>query len=168
MGVVLVLSGPSGSGKSSLINSVKDELGDYYFSISTTSREPRGQEVDGREYFFVSKDEFKKDIAEGAFLEYAKVHGNYYGTSLKNVYDALSENKMVLFDIDVQGHDSLKNILGDIMTSVFITPPTSQTLEKRLRTRATDDEDVIQKRLLQANDEIKKFMNMIILLLMMI
>lgn len=155
-GAVLVLSGPSGAGKSSLINEIFDELGNCYFSISTTTRPMRAGEQEGVHYHFVSEEEFKKDIEEDHFLEYATVHGNYYGTSLKPVKKALSEGKLVIFDIDVQGNTAVQNRLGDITTSVFITPPTLSELEKRLRNRSTDDEEVIERRIKMAKKEIQR------------
>ena len=123
-GAILVLSGPSGAGKSTLLNKIIDDVGECYFSISTTTRAPRKGEKDGVDYFFVSEDEFKKDIEKEMFLEHAYVHGNYYGTSLKPVKEALKDGKLVIFDIDVQGNTIVTNRLGDIVTSVFISPPT--------------------------------------------
>ncbi len=155
-GVVLVLSGPSGAGKSSLIKEISDEIGEYHFSISTTTRAPRGTEVNGVDYYFVSEEEFKKDIEDEYFLEYALVHGNYYGTSIKPVKKALTDGKLVIFDIDVQGNVAIKNRLGDITTSVFITPPTLLELEKRLVNRSTDTREVIDKRLIMAKREIQR------------
>jgi len=155
-GVVLVLSGPSGAGKSSLINKISDDIGDYYFSISTTTRPPREGEKEGVHYHFVSEEEFKNDIKDNYFLEHALVHGNYYGTSLKPVREALSQGKLVIFDIDVQGNMAIKNRLGDITTSVFITPPTLSELKKRLQNRSTDTEEVIAKRLHMAKREIQR------------
>ncbi len=153
-GAILVLSGPSGAGKSTIISAASDEIGEYYFSISTTTRSPRMGEVDGRDYFFVSKEAFEEDIKAGNFLEHALVHGNYYGTSLKPVRAALKEGKLVIFDIDVQGHRLVRAKLDDITTSVFIVPPTLSELENRLRSRCTDDEAVIRKRLANAKKEI--------------
>lgn len=155
-GVVLVLSGPSGAGKSSLINKISQEIGDYYFSISTTTRPMREGEIDGVHYHFVSQEAFKKDIDENSFLEYALVHGNYYGTSLKPVRKALEEAKLVIFDIDVQGNTAINNRLGDITTSVFITPPTLEELERRLKNRSTDSEEVIYKRIKMAKREVQR------------
>ena len=155
-GVVLVLSGPSGAGKSSLINEIKDEIGNYYFSISTTTRPMREGEVEGVHYHFVTEDEFQKDIDEDHFLEYALVHGNHYGTSLKPVREALSQGKLVIFDIDVQGNTAIKNRLGDITTSVFITPPTLSELKKRLQNRLTDSQEVINGRIKMAKREIQR------------
>ena len=153
-GAVLVLSGPSGAGKSTIINAAADMIGEYYFSISTTTRSPRIGEAEGRDYFFVSHEAFEEDIEAGNFLEYAQVHGNYYGTSLKPVSAALQEGKLVIFDIDVQGHRLIREKLDDITTSAFITPPTLVNLEERLRSRRTDDDAVIRKRLNNATEEI--------------
>lgn len=155
-GVVLVLSGPSGAGKSSLINKISDDIGDFYFSISTTTREMRDGEEEGVHYHFVSKEEFAKDIEDDHFLEHAIVHGNYYGTSLKPVKKALSEGKLVIFDIDVQGNTAVNNRLGDITTSVFITPPSLSELKKRLVNRSTDSEEVIDGRIKMAKREIQR------------
>ena len=149
-----MLSGPSGAGKSTIINAASDEIGEYYFSISTTTRAPRKGEVDGRDYLFVTKESFEDDIKAGNFLEYAQVHGNYYGTSLKPVREALNEGKLVIFDIDVQGHRLVRAKMNDITTSAFITPPTLEELETRLRARSTDDESVITKRIENAKEEI--------------
>lgn len=155
-GVVLVLSGPSGAGKSSLINKIANEIGDYYFSISTTTRAPREGEKDGIHYHFVNKEEFEEDIKADHFLEHAIVHGNYYGTSLKPVKEALALGKLVIFDIDVQGNTAIKNRLGDITTSVFITPPSLSELKYRLENRLTDTQEVIEKRLKMAKREIQR------------
>ena len=108
----------------------------------------------GRDYFFVTKESFEEDIKAGNFLEYAEVHGNYYGTSLKPVREALDTGKLVIFDIDVQGHRLVRAKMNDITTSAFITPPTLSELEKRLRARCTDEESVILNRLANAKEEI--------------
>jgi len=154
-GAILVLSGPSGAGKSTIINAASDEIGEYYFSISTTTRAPRVGEENGVDYFFVTKESFEEDIKAGNFLEYAEVHGNYYGTSLKPVRAALEESKLVIFDIDVQGHRLVRAKMNDITTSAFITPPTLKALEERLRARCTDDESVIVNRIENAKSEIQ-------------
>ncbi len=153
-GAILVLSGPSGAGKSTIIQAASEEIGEYYFSISTTTRSPRVGEEDGKDYFFVTKESFEEDIKAGNFLEYAQVHGNYYGTSLKPVREALEEGKLVIFDIDVQGHRLVRAKMNDITTSAFITPPTLNELETRLRARCTDDESVIKQRIENAKEEI--------------
>ena len=154
-GAILVLSGPSGAGKSTIISGASEQIGEFYFSISTTTREPRVGEEHGKDYYFVTKEEFEEDIKAGAFLEYAKVHDNYYGTSLRPVKEALDSGKLVIFDIDVQGHRLVRAKLDDITTSAFITPPTLQELETRLKARCTDDDEVIAKRLLNAKEEIE-------------
>ncbi len=154
-GAILVLSGPSGAGKSTIISAAASEIGEYYFSISTTTRTPRVGEENGVDYFFVSKEDFEEDIKAGNFLEYAEVHGNYYGTSLKPVHEALKVGKLVIFDIDVQGHRLVRAKMNDITTSAFITPPTLEALEERLRARCTDDESVIVGRVENAKGEIE-------------
>ncbi|PLY14463.1 guanylate kinase [Sulfurimonas sp. CVO] len=155
-GAILVLSGPSGAGKSSLLNEIIDDIGECYFSISTTTRPIREGEIDGIHYHFVDEEEFTKDIEEELFLEYAFVHGNYYGTSIKPVKEALKKGKLVIFDIDVQGNATIINRLGDITTSVFISPPTLSELKKRLEARSTDSQDVIERRIDMAKREIQR------------
>jgi len=155
-GSILVVSGPSGAGKSSLINKITPEIGEFYFSISTTTRAMRDGEVDGVHYHFVSKEEFEKDIQNDQFLEYALVHGNYYGTSLKPVQEALHEGKLVIFDIDVQGNAIVKNRLGDIITSVLIATPSLSVLKSRLQNRATDSQEIIDNRIEMAKREIQR------------
>lgn len=155
-GAILVLSGPSGAGKSSLIAKIIDHIGPTYFSISTTTRAMRAGEVNGIHYHFVNEDEFKKEMEEEMFLEYAVVHGNYYGTSLGPVKQALKEGKLVIFDIDVQGHDAVQNRLGDITTSVFITTPSLEELKRRLHNRSTDSEEIIANRIEMAKREVQR------------
>jgi len=154
-GSILILSGPSGCGKSSLLKEVYKQIDNYYFSISTTTRNIRDGEKDGVDYFFVSKEEFEKDIKEDNFLEYALVHGNYYGTSLKPINEALEKKKLIIFDIDVQGHEFVRAKLDDLTTSVFITTPSLNELEKRLHSRATDSKEVIDKRIKNAKLELE-------------
>lgn len=156
-GAILIISGPSGCGKSTLLKEVYKDIDDYYFSISTTTRAPRTGEINGIDYFFVTKEEFEKDIKNDDFLEYAKVHDNYYGTSLKPINKALQENKLVIFDIDVQGHEIVRNKLDSIVTSVFITTPSLRVLEERLNSRNTDTSDIIEKRIKNAKGEVEFF-----------
>ena len=156
-GAILIISGPSGCGKSTLLKEVYKDIDDYYFSISTTTRTPRIGEVNGVDYFFVTKEEFEKDINNGDFLEYAKVHDNYYGTSLKPINRALNESKLVIFDIDVQGHEIVRTKLNSIVTSVFITTPSLNILEQRLNTRNTDSAEIIEKRIKNAKGEVEFF-----------
>ncbi len=154
-GAILILSGPSGCGKSSLLKELYKQIDNYYFSISTTTRAPRAGEQDGVDYLFVSKEEFEEDIKQNNFLEYAQVHDNYYGTSLKPVYQALEQGKLVIFDIDVQGHDLVRAKVDKLTTSVFITTPSLEILEQRLYSRGTDDAKIIKNRIINAKDEIK-------------
>jgi guanylate kinase len=154
-GAILVLSGPSGAGKSTIIKESSDNIGSYYFSISTTTRKPRDGEVDGVDYHFVSRNSFEEDIKAGNFLEYATVHNNYYGTSLVPVAKALEDGKLVIFDIDVQGHRLIRAKLGDITTSAFITPPSIDELDYRLNIRRTDNKDIISQRMDNAKKEIE-------------
>ena len=156
-GAILIISGPSGCGKSTLLKEVYKNISDYYFSISTTTREPRVGEVNGVDYFFVSKEEFEEDIKKGNFLEYAKVHDNYYGTSLKPIINALNEGKLVIFDIDVQGHHLVRKKMNDSVTSVFITTPSLKVLEEKLNNRNSDSLEVIEKRVKNAKKEIEFF-----------
>ena len=156
-GAILIISGPSGCGKSTLLKEVYKDIDDYYFSISTTTRAPRIGEINGVDYFFVTKDEFEKDIENGDFLEYAKVHDNYYGTSLKPINKALQESKLVIFDIDVQGHEIVRSKLDSITTSVFITTPSLEVLETRLNSRNTDSIEIIEKRIKNAKGEVEYF-----------
>lgn len=155
-GNILVISGPSGSGKSSLMKEVLTQIPDTYFSISSTTRAPREGEVDGVNYHFISKDEFEQDIDAGFFLEWAKVHDNYYGTSLKPILKELHEGKLVICDIDVQGHKIAREKFGNFITSVFITTPDQKSLKERLDKRGTDSAEVIHKRLLNAVSEMTR------------
>ncbi|NVJ54715.1 MAG: guanylate kinase [Campylobacteraceae bacterium] len=156
-GAILILSGPSGCGKSTLLKKVYEEIDDYYFSISTTTRDPREGEENGVDYLFVKKEEFEEDIKNGQFLEWAEVHGNYYGTSLKPIKKALEKGKLVIFDIDVQGHEIVRKKLDKVVTSVFITTPSLDELEARLKNRDTDSSTVIARRIDNAKHEIKSF-----------
>jgi len=156
-GAILILSGPSGCGKSTLLKNVYKEIDEYYFSISTTTREPRTGEKHGVDYLFTTREEFQEDIKTGNFLEWAEVHGNYYGTSLKPIKKALKEGKIVIFDIDVQGHDIVRKKMDKVVTSVFITTPSLKDLEDRLKNRGTDSEEVIDRRIQNAKSEIRFF-----------
>lgn len=155
-GNILVVSGPSGSGKSSLMKELLHDIRDSYFSISSTTRPIREGEKDGVNYHFISKAEFEQDIDAGFFLEWAKVHDNYYGTSLKPILKELHEGKLVICDIDVQGHKIAREKFGNLITSVFITTPDQKSLKERLLNRGTDSSDVIEKRLLNAVSEMTR------------
>ncbi len=158
MGSLVILSGPSGSGKTSVAREVCERLGKdkTYFSISSTTRPPREGEKDGVDYFFLSKDEFLEDIENQEFLEWAEVHGNYYGTSLKPIKKALNEGKIVFLDIDVQGFESIRKIYADIITSVFITTKHKDILIQRLQNRKTETKESLKVRLINALNEMKK------------
>ncbi len=160
--LMIVVSAPSGAGKSTLCNRLVDEFPAVVYSISCTTREPRGDEKDGQHYFFLSKKEFKSRARNGEFLEYAKVHGNYYGTLEDTVLYAMEEGNHVLLDIDVQGAKQIRESLVRLdprhpirrgFTDIFISPPSMEELEKRLRGRGTDEEKVIRKRLENAAAE---------------
>lgn len=155
-GGMLIISGPSGSGKSSLMKEMFKEIEDIYFSISTTTRERREEETEGIDYHYISKKEFEDEISEGLFLEWANVHGNYYGTSLKPILKALKESKLVVFDIDVQGHKIAREKFTDKITSVFITTPNQEELKKRLIRRGADSQEVIEKRINNAVSEMTR------------
>lgn len=155
-GFILVISGPSGAGKSTLLKKLFKEFNDeLYFSISSTTRKPREGEIHSKHYYFISKDEFEQGIKEDYFLEWAKVHENYYGTSLKNTIDALENGKIVIFDIDVQGFSIVKKKLADKIVSVFITTKNKEELKQRLIKRNTDTINALQKRLENASEEMK-------------
>ncbi|QCI28822.1 guanylate kinase [Caminibacter pacificus] len=156
-GSILVVSGPSGSGKTSLARAVCEELGDKaYFSISTTTRPIRDGEKDGVDYFFVTKDEFLEDVEKGYFLEWAEVHGNFYGTSKIQINKALDEGKIVFLDIDVQGHEAVRKAYPDVVTSVFVTTKDKHTLIERLKNRGTETEETLKVRMINALHEMKK------------
>ena len=149
-GQILIISGPSGSGKSTLLSRLLKEESDLYFSISSTTRAPRQGETEGVNYYFISEDEFKKGIDADEFLEWACVHGNYYGTSLKPVLKALEEGKIAIFDIDVQGFNIAKSKFAKNITSVFITTASKNELKSRLQNRGTDSAETIEKRRINA------------------
>ncbi|WP_086232807.1 guanylate kinase [Campylobacter devanensis] len=153
-GQILIISGPSGSGKSTLLSRLMAEFDNLYFSISSTTREPRAGEKNGVDYNFISTDEFKQGIEQGKFLEWANVHKNYYGTSLEPVEKALKDDKIVIFDIDVQGFHLAMKQYKELITSVFITTKDRLELKKRLIKRGSDDEQTIENRLFNAATEI--------------
>jgi guanylate kinase len=156
MSCVYIISAPSGSGKSTLVNKVREIVPGLKFSISYTTRAPRAGEQNGREYFFVSPAEFEKMIRKDEFLEHAKFDGNYYGTARRFLALADQEGKDLLLDIDVQGAAQIKGRIADAV-SIFIMPPNRRELEKRLRTRSLDTEEVIQRRLVTASREIENY-----------
>lgn len=152
--VPLVLVGPSGAGKSTLLQFMMAKYpGVFEFSISTTTRNPRAGEQDGVHYYFVTREEFERRIEEGYFLEYAEVHGNFYGTSKKAVLDIVERGKICVLDIDVQGTLQVYRS-GVDFNCMFITPPDLQILEQRLTARGTEDSQRLQIRLRNAQTEI--------------
>lgn len=153
-GLMLVLSSPSGAGKSTLSRRLLQSDANVTMSVSATTRQKRPGEVDGRDYFFVTADEFTRMVAEDAFLEHATVFGNQYGTPRKAVEEILASGGDVLFDIDWQGTQQLAQKAKDDLVRVFILPPTRVELERRLRARAEDSAEVVAKRMSKANDEI--------------
>lgn len=153
---IIIFSAPSGSGKSTLINYLLEQMpGVFEFSISATSRQPRGQEVHGKEYYFLSPEEFRSRIANGDFLEYEEVYKDrFYGT-LKSEVERISANgRIAVFDVDVKGGVNIKMFYGDKAMSVFIQPPSIEVLKQRLEGRGTDAPDVIQTRLERASFEL--------------
>ena len=155
MGILFIITGPSGAGKTSILKRVMKEVENLEFSVSYTTRPRRPGEVDGRDYFFVDEERFKKMVEEGEFLEWAIVHGYYYGTSKKFIDERLEKNGDLLLDIDVQGALNVKRMNLD-MVSVFIAPPSLEDLEKRLRKRGTDSEYDLKRRLEDAKWELSK------------
>jgi guanylate kinase len=154
--IVYIISAPSGSGKSTLVNELLKKVSDLEFSISYTTRAPRGSETNGRQYYFVSRPEFEKMIAEDEFLEHAEVFGNYYGTARRFLRAAEQHGRDLLLDIDVQGAKQIQDRVPDA-TSIFILPPDRRTLEERLRKRSEDSDAVIQRRLDTATREIENY-----------
>jgi guanylate kinase len=154
--LVYIISAPSGSGKSTLVNELLKSVSDLEFSISYTTRAPRGSETNGRQYYFVTRPEFEKMIRDDEFLEHAEVFGNYYGTARRFLHEAEKNGRDLLLDIDVQGAAQIQKKLPNA-TSIFILPPDRQTLEERLRKRSEDREEVIQRRLITASREIENY-----------
>jgi guanylate kinase len=152
-GLMLVLSSPSGAGKTTLSRRLLDEDNGVTLSISVTTRKMRPAEEDGRDYHFIDQQRFDALIDKGELLEYAEVFDNYYGTPKKAVMDSLAKGRDVLFDIDWQGTQQLREKARGDLVSVFILPPSIPELEKRLRTRAQDDYDTIVRRMAKAGDE---------------
>jgi guanylate kinase len=156
MSIVYIVSAPSGSGKSTLVNKLFKMVRGLDFSISYTTRPPRGSEQNGKEYFFVSSKEFEAMIAAGEFLEHANVFGNYYGTAHRFLREAETRGNDLLLDIDVQGASQIKQRIPEAV-SIFILPPDREKLEWRLRTRGLDSEAVIRRRLDTARREIENY-----------
>jgi len=156
MSTVFIISAPSGSGKSTLVNELRRIVPGLSFSISFTTRPPRGSEQNGREYFFISRELFEDMISRDEFLEYADVFGNYYGTARRFLRDAEQSGHDLLLDIDVQGAAQIKHRLPEAV-SIFVLPPNRENLEWRLNNRGLDSAEVIQRRLDTASREIENY-----------
>jgi guanylate kinase len=161
-GLVFIISAPSGSGKSTLVTEILKVIPNLEFSISYTTRNPRGSEKNGKEYYYVERAEFERMASEGAFLEHADVFGDYYGTHRRFLEEAHSRGCDLLLDIDVQGASQVrKSLPRDIRVSIFVLPPNRQELEKRLKRRSSAenvvDQKIIQRRLQTARREIEDY-----------
>ncbi len=155
-GLLVILSSPSGGGKSTLGRLCLDRMENLVYSVSYTSRKPRGNERDGIDYHFVSRSGFLSMAEEGFFLEWEEVHGNFYGTSRQVVQDLLDAGQDVLLDIDVQGGLHIKKLMPGRVVLVFVLPPSKQILRKRLEGRGTDAEGVVNLRMANAEKEIAR------------
>ena len=154
-GKVIIFSAPSGSGKTTLVKWLLEQKPELKFSISATSRQPRGTEVNGIDYHFMTPERFRTLISENAFIEYEEVYPNsFYGTLKSEVENQLASGQHILFDVDVKGGMSIKKHFGDDALSIFVQPPSIEILEKRLKNRGTDKESVIRERIDKASYEL--------------
>lgn len=153
-GIIIVIVAPSGTGKSTLIERLKNDIPRLEWSVSYTTRPKRTGEVHGKDYFFIEESQFKAMIEREEFVEWAKVHSNYYGTSKSFVRQGLELGKTLLFDLDVQGCDEIKKEFKEDSHVIFIEPPSIEELEKRLRGRATDSNETIELRVSNAKSEL--------------
>lgn len=156
-GLMLALSSPSGAGKTTLSRMLLESDGMITMSVSATTRRPRPGEIEGRDYYFVSTEDFGLMRNRGEFLESAKVFDNYYGTPKAPVEEALAQGRDVLFDIDWQGTQQIDEVAHEDLVKVFVLPPSAQDLERRLKTRAQDSADVVASRMAKASDEISHY-----------
>ncbi|MBF0111291.1 MAG: guanylate kinase [Desulfamplus sp.] len=152
-GKIFVVSAPSGAGKTTLCTKILDRFKELAYSVSHTTREPRAGEKDGVDYFFITTDEFKKKIEQNLWAEWAEVHGNFYGTSLKFIEDSIAKGRDLILDIDVQGAKQFKASFPEA-TTIFIMPPSIETLQERLIKRGKDSDSIIEKRIKNAANEI--------------
>jgi len=155
-GILFVVSSPSGGGKGTLIQRVLNTVPNLSYSVSYTTRTPRNGEVNGREYFFVTPEQFEAMVGAGEFLEWARVHGKLYGTSRQQVSCEISEGRDIILEVDVQGAASVRRLIPDAVT-VFILPPSLEILRKRLIARGTDSEEELALRLRNAPEELKNY-----------
>jgi len=155
-GTLFVVSSPSGGGKGTIIRHVLEDVGNLSYSVSYTTRAPRQGEIDGREYFFVSRETFEEMVAAGEFLEWACVHGNLYGTAKSQVIEETNAGADIILEVDVQGAASVRQLLMDSV-SIFILPPSYEVLKQRLITRGTDSPEELAIRLRNAPDELKQY-----------
>ena len=154
-GILVILSSPSGAGKTSIARALVEGNEEYLFSVSATTRKSRPGELNGREYHFLTVDEFRQKINDGQFLEHAKVFGNLYGTPLQAVRDSISQGKDLIFDVDWQGGKQIRNSsLSKFVISIFILPPSIKELHERLMKRAQDSSDIVKDRMRKSIDEI--------------
>lgn len=154
-GKLIIFSAPSGSGKTTIVRHLLEQVLDLEFSISATSRAPRGAEKDGEDYYFLTQDEFRKRVQKGDFLEWEEVYsGTMYGTLRSEVERIWNKGSHVVFDMDVVGGLNLKSLYGDRALAIFVKPPSMEILEQRLRGRDTEDEDKIRQRLAKARKEL--------------
>ena len=154
-GILVILSGPSGSGKDTVLNKFLDGRNDARVSVSMTTRAKREDEVDGVNYYFVSREYFEKKLSEDKMLEYAEYAGNLYGTPKAPVDEMLAEGKAVILKIEIQGADKIRKLYPDVV-SIFLMPPSAAVLEKRLRGRNSEDEETINHRLVIAKEEMRR------------
>ena len=153
---MIVICAPSGTGKSTLLNRLKTDIPDLVWSVSCTTRPIRNGETHGKDYYFIKPQTFEQQIADNEFIEWARVHSNYYGTSKRFVKEGLEKGWKMLFDLDVQGADAMKEIYGDGAQVIFIEPPSIEELEKRLLARGTDSPEVIAERRKNARKELER------------
>jgi guanylate kinase len=151
--LIIVVTGPSGAGKTSLLKYLPPE--EFYISVSHTTRPPRKDEINGKDYYFINKEKFLEMIKNGEFLEWVEVFGTYYGTAKSEIEKAFSQNKHLILDVEVIGATRMKSYFGNSAVFIFILPPSIEEIEKRLKKRGTEDENKIKERIQRAKEEIK-------------